>query len=128
MSLIEGYLQVGHGFDFRIGRQEITVGEKRLVGSSGWDHKNLAAYDGLRFMTRVSHSALDLFAVEVAEAPKSRRGSEGRHHGMPRARGWSRHHLGTAAFVTSSLRTRSVRVRAPILLFPSSTSVVSCMA
>jgi Alginate export len=66
-SLVQGYLELGHRTKVRLGRQEITLGEKRLIGSSGWAYRELAAYDGVRFQTEVGRHAFDVFAVKVAE-------------------------------------------------------------
>jgi len=66
-SLHQSYVEVGDRWRVRIGRQEITLGKKRLIGSTGWGYKNLAAYDGARLLSDIGRGHLDLFAVRVAE-------------------------------------------------------------
>jgi hypothetical protein len=67
ISLLQGYVELGKKYALRIGRQEITWGKKRFIGSTGWGYKNLAAYDGLRLLTDTGSGSWDVFAVKVAE-------------------------------------------------------------
>jgi hypothetical protein len=66
-ALNQGYLEVGRRVTLRLGRQEVTWGQKRLIGSSGWGYKNLAAYDGARLLSKVGRGQIDAFALKVAE-------------------------------------------------------------
>jgi hypothetical protein len=67
IALLQGYVELGKSYALRIGRQEITWGKKRFIGSTGWGYKNLAAYDGLRFLKDAGAGSWDIFAVKVAE-------------------------------------------------------------
>ncbi len=72
-SLLQGYIELGDRYSLRLGRQEITLGKKRQIGTTGWGYKNLAAYDGLRLLTDVCGNAFDLFAVKIAEGATGQR-------------------------------------------------------
>lgn len=66
-SLLQGYLELGERVKVRLGRQEITLGSKRLIGASGWAYRQLAAYDGVRLQSDLGDHSIDAFAVKVAE-------------------------------------------------------------
>lgn len=76
-SLVQGYLEMGKRVRVRLGRQEITLGQKRLIGSSGWAYRGLAAYDGVRLQTEVGKHGLDAFFVKVAEGGTTARDDTG---------------------------------------------------
>lgn len=71
IGLVQGYLEYGERVRLRLGRQEITLGQKRLIGSSGWAYRELAAYDGIRLQSTLGRNAIDAFAVTVAEGEMS---------------------------------------------------------
>ncbi len=67
----------GKQWEFRLGRQELSYGEERLVGPLGWD--NVArSFNALRMRHRAGLWTADLFAGRVVEV---------RRAGAPRRRG-----------------------------------------
>jgi hypothetical protein len=66
-ALHQGYLEVGRRVTLRLGRQEVTWGQKRLIGSSGWAYKDLAAYDGARLLSSIGRGQVDAFALKIVE-------------------------------------------------------------
>jgi len=54
----------GSEFTARIGRQEINVGNQRLVGAVGW-HNVGRSFDGVRFMHEMEKGSLQLFAAKL---------------------------------------------------------------
>lgn len=76
-SLLQGYLELGQRVKVRLGRQEITLGRKRLIGASGWAYRGHAAYDGVRAQAEIGSSAFDAFLVKVAEGGTTARDDTG---------------------------------------------------
>jgi hypothetical protein len=66
-DLLQAYLQYHVGdFALRLGRQQLAYGDQRLIGRLGW--KDVArTFDGGKFMYRLGHERLDVFAVHPAD-------------------------------------------------------------
>lgn len=70
-DLHQGYVEVGRlpwvGGLVRAGRQEVSFGDQRLVGSVNWSQQG-RAFDGLRYSRAMGEDAsLDLVALQTAE-------------------------------------------------------------
>ena len=52
------------GFNAKVGRQEINVGNQRLVGAVGW-HNVGRSFDAARFMYKAEKGSLDIFAARL---------------------------------------------------------------
>ena len=52
------------GFNAKVGRQEINVGNQRLVGAVGW-HNVGRTFDAARFMYEAEKGSLDIFAARL---------------------------------------------------------------
>jgi len=70
MDLYQGYVDYYPEGDerwrLRLGRQEIDLGDERLVGSFNWSNTG-RAFDGLRASTRAGDARLDLFHFTTAD-------------------------------------------------------------
>ena len=55
------------GFNAKIGRQEINIGNQRLVGAVGW-HNVGRAFDAARFSYKAEQGSLDFFAARLIGA------------------------------------------------------------
>jgi hypothetical protein len=68
IELHQGYLDLGTaGLAARIGRQEATYGEERLVGASDWTQQ-ARAFDGARGRVGRGNISIDGFAYQIADA------------------------------------------------------------
>ena len=74
-DLHQGYLRIRHPFGWRmclkIGRQEVALGNQRLMGAVGW-HNIGRSFDGILLKTHLSALGLRLFTLRTNEtgAPK----------------------------------------------------------
>lgn len=59
-------LSLGKPFKLRIGRQEIIVGNHRLIGNVGWTQR-ARSFDGLRLLTSFGKFHSDIFVAKVRE-------------------------------------------------------------
>lgn len=70
VDLHQGYVDYRPGgegpWTWRIGRQEIILGDERVVGSLNWGNVG-RSFDGVRGMRKVAGGHLDLFAFEVGD-------------------------------------------------------------
>ena len=55
------------GFNAKVGRQEIVIGNQRLVGAVGW-HNVGRTFDAARFMYKAEKGSFDLFAARLVGA------------------------------------------------------------
>lgn len=71
LDLHQGFLQVGDDTDtfrwLRIGRQEVSFGEERLVGAVDWSQQG-RSFDGVRLAAGWRSLGLDLFAFQLSDA------------------------------------------------------------
>ncbi|OGP15124.1 MAG: hypothetical protein A2052_06955 [Deltaproteobacteria bacterium GWA2_54_12] len=67
----EAYLNVSSIFgtpvSFRAGRQELSYGDERLIGSFGWSNQG-RAFDGAKFMFATDALNVDFFTTTITEA------------------------------------------------------------
>jgi len=68
LDLHQGYAELGRlgGIVARLGRQEMNLGDERLVGAVGWTN-TARAFDGARLLGRVSGLDWSVFWMNVAE-------------------------------------------------------------
>ncbi len=68
MDVHQAFFQVDNVFDSkfsaRIGRQEIIVGNERLMGAVGWSNIG-RSFDGVRFMHELEKGSLQFFAAKL---------------------------------------------------------------
>lgn len=68
LDLHQGWLAVGSDSAWlRIGRQEIALGDERLVGAVGW-LQQARSFDGLRLRLPLAPVAIDLIGVQLGES------------------------------------------------------------
>ncbi len=66
VDLHQGFVELGEGRTLRIGRQEVTLGSQRLVGSFGWSN-NGRAFDGVRLLAPTASGMFDIYALKAVE-------------------------------------------------------------
>ena len=68
LDLHQGYAEIGHAERVlgRLGRQEIALGDERLVGAVGWANTG-QAFDGARLLGRTGGFDWNVFWMNVAE-------------------------------------------------------------
>ncbi|HET9984226.1 MAG TPA: alginate export family protein [Longimicrobiales bacterium] len=70
IDLHQGYLDVGpeaDGVSARVGRQEVSYGEERLMGAADWVQQ-ARALDGVRLRGRTGALTADVFGFQLADA------------------------------------------------------------
>lgn len=88
---------VGDGFRLRTGRQELMVGEERLLGAFGWDNRG-RAFDAVSLYREKNGSSFRVFAANLA-SPGDKGVSRGQNlFGMSRKQGRGERVFETYAF------------------------------
>jgi hypothetical protein len=69
IEMHQGYLELGHPEKFagRIGRQEVSYGDERLIGAADWTTQG-RAFDGARAMLQRGRTSADIFFYQIGDA------------------------------------------------------------